>query len=144
KEQKAAGSVSLDKAMPKAYKQLDAIRAKLEKHYKDMQDIEFTIEDGELWMLQCRSGKRNGAAAVRMAVEMLQEKLIDSKTALMRAKPQQLDELLHPAIDPKAERAAKPIATGLPAGPGGAAGVVCFSPDVAEVWAAAGKTVILA
>jgi pyruvate,orthophosphate dikinase len=143
-EQKAAGAKSLEKSMPKTYKQLDAIRLKLEKHYRDMQDIEFTIEDGKLWMLQCRSGKRNGTAAVRMAVEMHKEKLIDAKTALLRVRPSQLDELLHPSVDPKAEAATKPIATGLPAGPGGAKGLLAFSPDQAEKWAKEGKLVILA
>ncbi|MDK2973587.1 MAG: pyruvate, orthophosphate dikinase, partial [Candidatus Sumerlaeota bacterium] len=142
-EQKAAGAKSLEKAMPKTYKELDAIRKKLEKHYHDMQDIEFTIEDGKLWMLQCRSGKRNGVAAVRMAVEMHKERLIDADTALMRVKPSQLDELLHPSVDPKAELTTKPIATGLPAGPGGAKGILAFSPDRAEAWAEEGKPVIL-
>jgi len=129
--------------MSKCYKELVAIRSKLEKYFKDMQDIEFTIENGELWMLQCRSGKRNGTAAVRMAVEMLKEKLIDQKTALLRVKPSQLDELLHPALDPKFEKQAEVIAKGLPAGPGGAVGKLCFSPDRAEVMAQAGEKVIL-
>jgi len=142
-EQKAAGVVSLEKGNPKAFKALDAIRKKLEKHYKDMQDIEFTIEEGRLWMLQCRSGKRNGTAAVRVAVEMLRERLIDADTAITRVKPSQLDELLHPSVDPAAERANHPIAKGLPAGPGGACGMIAFSPDKAEEWAKQGKKVIL-
>jgi len=135
--------VSLEKANPKTYKQLFAIRNKLEKHYKDMQDIEFTIEDGKLWMLQTRTGKRTGAAAVQMAVEMHDEKRIDKKTAIMRVDPEQLDELLHPMLDPDAEKKAKILAKGLPAGPGGAVGQAVFTADDAEAWAKQGKTVIL-
>ncbi len=142
-EQKKAGAVSLEKAMPKAYKELEAIRKKLEKHYHDMQDIEFTIEEGRLWMLQCRSGKRNGTAAVRMAVEMHRERLIKSDEAILRVKPSQLDELLHPAVDPSAEKKTSPITVGLPAGPGGATGVIALNPDTAEEWAKQGKQVIL-
>jgi pyruvate,orthophosphate dikinase len=142
-EQKAAGAVSLEKAMPKVYKQLDGIRKNLEKHYRDMQDIEFTIEQGVLWMLQCRSGKRNGTAAVRIAVEMQKEKLISADEALLRVKPSQLDELLHPSVNPAEEVKNKPIAIGLPAGPGGAVGILAFSPDQAEKWASQGRKVIL-
>jgi len=142
-EQRTAKAVSLEKAMPKVYKQLEAIRKKLEKHYRDMQDIEFTIEQGILWMLQCRSGKRNGTAAVRVAVEMMKERLITADEALLRVKPSQLDELLHPSVDPEAEAANKPIAVGLPAGPGGAVGILAFSPDQAEKWASQGRKVIL-
>ena len=134
---------SLEEAMPKLYKQLDGIQKKLEKHYKDMQDIEFTIQKGRLWMLQTRTGKRNGPAAVRMAVEMGEQKLIDKKTALMRVKPSQLDELLHPMVDPEAEKKATELAKGLPAGPGGANGMVVFTADDAEAWAKQGKKVIL-
>ncbi|MGF1572128.1 MAG: pyruvate, phosphate dikinase [Sumerlaeia bacterium] len=137
------GIISLEKGMPKAYKSLVEIRAKLEKHYKDMQDIEFTIEDGTLWMLQCRSGKRNGVAAVKMAVDMFAQKLINAETALLRVKPKQLDELLHPALDPAAEKRAEVIAKGLPAGPGGAVGKLCFSPERAEEMAKKGEKVIL-
>ena len=135
--------VSLEEKWPKLYKQLAAIRSKLEKHYKDMQDIEFTIEDGALWMLQTRVGKRTGAAAIRMAVDMAESGLIDQKTAILRVNPEQLDELLHPMLDPKAEKAAAAIASGLPAGPGGAVGQVVLNSDDAEKWAAQGKTVIL-
>ncbi|MDZ7264654.1 MAG: pyruvate, phosphate dikinase, partial [candidate division KSB1 bacterium] len=134
---------SLEEAMPELYRQLDQIQKRLERHYKDMQDIEFTIQKGRLWMLQTRVGKRNGPAAVRMAVEMGEEKLIDKKTALMRVKPSQLDELLHPMLDPAAEKKAKELAKGLPAGPGGATGMIVFNADDAEAWAKAGKKVIL-
>jgi len=134
---------SLEEVMPELYQQLDSIQKKLERHYKDMQDIEFTIQKGRLWMLQTRVGKRNGPAAVRMAVEMCQEGLIDKKTALMRVKPSQLDELLHPMLDPEAEKKAKELAKGLPAGPGGATGMIVFTADDAEAWAKQGKKVIL-
>jgi pyruvate,orthophosphate dikinase len=135
--------ISLEEAMPKTYKTLLAIRNKLERHYRDMQDIEFTIEEGKLWMLQTRTGKRTGTAAVRMAVEMAEEKLIDKKTAVLRVKPNQLDELLHPMLDPAAESKAHVIAKGLPAGPGGAVGQIVFTADDAEAWAKEGKAVIL-
>ncbi len=134
---------TLEKLMPKAYKELNAIQDRLEKHYKDMQDIEFTIEKGKLYMLQCRVGKRNGVAAVRMATEMFQEKLIDAKTAVMRVGPNQLVELLLPMLDPKIEAVTKPIAKGLPAGPGGAKGRVVFSSAEAVEWASKGEKVIL-
>jgi pyruvate,orthophosphate dikinase len=135
--------LSLEEQMPQTYKQLLGIRATLEKHYKDMQDIEFTIQDGKLYMLQCRSGKRTGTAALNMAMDMLDERLIDEKTAVMRVKPSQLDELLHPIVDPKAEIMAKLLCKGLPAGPGGACGQVVFTAQDAVKWAKAGKTVIL-
>jgi pyruvate,orthophosphate dikinase len=134
---------TLEKAMPKAYKQLVDIQKNLEKHYKDMMDIEFTIENLNLFMLQCRVGKRNGPAAVRMAMDMLKERLIDKETAVMRVSPSQLDELLHPIIDPKAEMGVKPLAKGLPAGPGGAAGQIVFTAQDAVNWAKGGKKVIL-
>ncbi len=134
---------SLQEAMPKVYKQLFEIRNKLEKHYRDMQDIEFTIEDGTLWMLQTRTGKRTGTAAVRMAVEMAEKKLITQNEALMRVKPDQLDELLHPMLDPAAEKTARVVAKGLPAGPGGAIGQIVFTADDAAAWAKAGKKIIL-
>ncbi|MFQ6675126.1 MAG: PEP/pyruvate-binding domain-containing protein, partial [Fidelibacterota bacterium] len=108
---------SLEEAMPRVYGQLNAIQEKLDTHYRDMQDIEFTIEGGKLWMLQTRAGKRNGSAAVRMAVEMFEERLITEKEALMRVKPSQLDELLHPMVDPDAEETTPVLARGLPAGP---------------------------
>ncbi len=125
---------SLEEAMPNVYKELNLIRLKLEKHYRDMQDIEFTIQDGRLWMLQCRVGKRTGPAAVKMAVDMANEKLIPRKEALMRVAPSQLDELLHPMVDPKAEKIAVRLAKGLPAGPGGAIGQVVFTADDAAKW----------
>jgi len=135
--------VSLERKDNKSFRQLQQIRKKLEKHFKDMLDIEFTIEDKKLWMLQCRIGKRNGTAAVRMAIEMLGGKLIDEKTALMRVKPIQLTELLLPSLSPQAEAKVTPIATGLPAGPGGATGQIVFTADEAERWAKEGKQVIL-
>jgi pyruvate,orthophosphate dikinase len=134
---------SLETAMPKVYKELDAIRRKLEKHYRDMQDIEFTIEKGRLWMLQCRIGKRNGPAAVRMAVDMVREKLIKKPEAVTRVTPAQLDELLHPIIDPAVEKDQRVLARGLPAGPGGATGQVVFTAADAVNWNREGKKVIL-
>ncbi len=134
---------TLESTMPKIYKELDGIKSRLEKHYKDMQDIEFTIEKGKLFMLQCRVGKRNGVAAVRIATDMVKEKLIDVKTAIMRVGPNQLVELLLPMIDPKAETATPPIAKGLPAGPGGAKGRAVFTSQDAVEWAARGEKVIL-
>ena len=135
--------MTLQKENPKIYKQLEDIRRRLEKHYHDMQDIEFTIEEGTLFMLQCRAGKRNGPAAVRMAVDMVREKLITKEEAVGRVTPAQLDELLHPIIDPKAEKEAKPLTKGLPAGPGGASGQVVFTADDAVKWRQDGKKVIL-
>jgi pyruvate,orthophosphate dikinase len=134
---------TLEESNPSVYKSLNAIRLKLEKHYTDMQDIEFTIEKGRLWMLQTRTGKRTGNAAVRMAVEMADKKLIDRRTALMRVKPVQLDELLHPMLDPAQEKSHTPVARGLPAGPGGATGHIVFTADEAEKWAKEGKQVLL-
>jgi len=133
----------LSQVMPKIYKQLDGIQRRLEKHYHDMQDIEFTIEDGELYLLQTRVGKRNGPAAVKMAVDMVKERLISKKAAVNRVKPEQLDELLHPIIDPDAEKLNKVIAKGLPAGPGGASGMIVLDADTAVEWAKKGKKVIL-
>lgn len=132
---------ALEQEMPDIYQQLLDIRRKLEEHYKDMQDIEFTIQRGKLYMLQTRTGKRTAAAAVRMAVEMVEEGLIDKKTAVMRVEPNQLDQLLHPMIDPEAE--VNVIATGLPASPGAAVGRVVFTADDAEAWAERGEKVIL-
>jgi pyruvate,orthophosphate dikinase len=134
---------TLEEIMPHAYKQLFDIRNKLERHYKDMQDIEFTIERGKLYMLQCRAGKRNGVAAVTMAMDMLKEKLIEKEDAIMRVTPSQLDELLHPVINPKEELKIKPIAKGLPAGPGGACGQVVFTALKAVEEKRSGKKVIL-
>ncbi|MDD5231353.1 MAG: pyruvate, phosphate dikinase, partial [Candidatus Marinimicrobia bacterium] len=135
--------LTLEKGMPKLYKELEEYRTRLEKHYRDMQDIEFTIEKGRLFMLQCRIGKRNGPAAVRMALDMLKEKLITKKDAVLRVTPAQLDELLHPIIDPNVEKKQEPIAKGLPAGPGAGAGQIVFSSADAVEWAKNGKKVIL-
>jgi pyruvate,orthophosphate dikinase len=129
--------------MPEVYEQLFGIRNQLENHYTDMQDIEFTIQDGRLWMLQTRVGKRTGTAALNMAMDMLADSLIDKTAAVLRVKPEQLDELLHPIVDPEAEAKADLIAKGLPAGPGGAAGQIVFSADDAVEWVKAGKTVLL-
>jgi len=127
--------------MPDKYKQLDEIRLKLEKHYREMQDMEFTIESGTLYMLQTRTGKRTAQAAVKIAVDMVKEKLIDKKTAVMRVSPAQLDQLLHPMIDPNEK--VKVIAKGLPASPGAAVGQIVFTAQQAEEEAAKGKSVIL-
>jgi len=134
---------SLEKAMSKTYKQLHDIQRKLEKHYHDMLDIEFTIQEGNLYMLQCRVGKRNGPAAVKMALDMYKEKLISKEEAVLRVTPNQLDELLHPIVDPEAEFKSKAITKGLPAGPGGANGQVVFTSADAVAQAKAGKQVIL-
>jgi len=134
---------SLDEENPELYKQLDDIRNTLERHYKDMQDIEFTIQEGKLWMLQCRSGKRTGTAALNMAMDMIDEGLIDEATAVTRVAPAQLDELLHPIVDPKAEKKATPFVSGLPAGPGGAQGKIVFTSDDAVAWYRKRETVIL-
>ena len=134
---------SLEGSMPDIYNQLYDIRTRLEKHYSDMQDIEFTIQDGKLWMLQTRVGKRNGVAAIKMAVDMMNENMIDKNTALMRVNPNQLDELLHPTLDIESEQKATILTKGLPAGPGGAKGKVVFTADDAEAWKAKGEKVIL-
>lgn len=143
KSEHTAHLESLETAMPKTYVQLDKVQKLLEKHYHDMLDIEFTIQEGKLYMLQCRVGKRNGPAAVRMAVDMFKEKLITKEEAAIRVQPSQLDELLHPIIDPKVEVTSKIIVNGLPAGPGSAAGQVVFSANDAVAWAKEGKKVIL-
>ncbi len=135
--------ITLEEVMPKAYRQLNAIQKRLEKHYRDMQDIEFTIERGHLYMLQCRVGKRNGRAAVKMAVDMVRERLIKPNEAIMRVTASQLDELLHPILDPQVERETTPVAKGLPAGPGGACGSIVFTADAAVREYARGKDVIL-
>ena len=131
----------LRRELPKVYEEFAAIAGLLEHHYRDMQDCEFTIERGKLWMLQTRTGKRTGAAAVRVAVDMAHEGLIDHATAVRRVTPEQLDQLLHPTVDPKAE--AVVLATGLPASPGAAQGQVVFSPDEAEELAREGAQVVL-
>src|SRR6185312_10747986 len=135
------GEISLEEAMPQAYAELMAVREKLEKHYLDMQDIEFTVQQHKLYMLQTRTGKRTAAAALRMAVEMAREKLIDQAEAVRRVNPSSLDQLLHPMLDPKAPRDL--FGRGLPASPGAASGAVVFSADEAESRAAKGEAVIL-
>ena len=132
---------SLEELMPNLYKELVDAKNNLEAHYKDMQDMEFTIEHGKLWMLQCRNGKRTATAAVRMAVEMYEEGMLTKEEAIMRVGADQLDQLLHPMLDPKAPK--KVIATGLPASPGAAVGQAVFTAEDAEAWAAKGEKVIL-
>jgi pyruvate,orthophosphate dikinase len=132
---------SMEAALPDAFAELKRIHAKLERHYRDMQDLEFTVEQGKLWMLQTRSGKRTAQAALRIAVELAQEKLITKEEAVSRVDPAALDQLLHPTIDPKAER--KIIATGLPASPGAASGEIVFSSEEAELLKSQGRKVIL-
>jgi pyruvate,orthophosphate dikinase len=134
---------SLEDAMPDVYKELDDIRMLLEKHFNDMQDIEFTIQEGKLWMLQCRIGKRTGLAALNMAMDMLDEGMIDEKTAVTRVSPAQLDEILHPILDPASEKKATVVAHGLPASPGGAVGTIVFSNADAVKAAAEKRKVIL-
>jgi len=132
---------TLQEIMPNAYAELETIYQKLENHYKDMQDIEFTIQKGNLWMLQTRTGKRTAEASVRIAVEMVEQGMIDKQTAVMRIEPEQLDQLLHPTFDPKADK--KVITSGLPASPGAATGRIVFHADEAEEWADKGEDVLL-
>lgn len=134
---------SMEDLMPGTYKELCDIRNTLEKSFKDMLDIEFTIQEGKLYMLQCRAGKRTGTAALNMAMDMLHEKLIDEKKAVMRVDPSQLDELLHPIVNPSAEKKVEPIVKGLPAGPGAAVGKVVFTAEDAVAWHRKGEKVIL-
>jgi pyruvate,orthophosphate dikinase len=134
---------SLEEAMPEMYNDLFNIQRKLENYFKDMQDMEFTIQEGKMWMLQTRSGKRTGAAMVQIAIDMLKEGLIDEKTALLRVEPNKLDELLHPVFDKKAIKAARVLAKGLPASPGAATGQIVFFADEATEWVADGKKVVL-
>ena len=140
---RAAKYPSLEESMPEMYQALFSIQNNLEKHYKDMQDMEFTIQEGKMWMLQTRSGKRTGAAMVQIAIDMLKEGLIDEKTALLRVEPNKLDELLHPVFDKKAIKAARVLAKGLPASPGAATGQIVFFADEATEWVAEGKKVVL-
>lgn len=142
-EERAAKYPSLEETMPECAKELIEVQQKLEDYFKDMQDLEFTIQDGKLWLLQTRSGKRTGAAMVKIAMDMLRQGYIDEKTALKRCDPEKLDELLHPVFDKKALAAAKPITRGIPASPGAAAGQIVFHADEAEEWASKGKKVIL-
>ncbi len=134
---------SLETAMPEVYAELDGIRLHLENHFRDMQDIEFTIQDGKLWMLQCRVGKRTGLAALNMAMDMLAEGMIDEKTAVIRIAPAQLDEILHPILDPASEKKASVVAHGLPASPGGAVGVIAMTQEAAMAYAEKGVASIL-
>ncbi len=134
---------SLEELMPAVYAELNKTQKNLEKHYKDMQDLEFTIQDGKLWMLQTRNGKRTAAAMVRIAMELLNEGLIDEKKAVLMQIPSKLDELLHPVFDTGAIKSAKVLAKGLPASPGAATGQIVFFADEATEWAKQGKTVIL-
>ena len=134
---------SLEAAMPEVYAELDGIRRRLEEHFRDMQDIEFTIQEGHLWMLQCRIGKRTGIAALQMAMDMLSEGMIDEKEAVLRVSPAQLDEILHPILDPASEKKSEVVAKGLPASPGGAVGTIVFTSEAAMEAAAAGRKVIL-
>ena len=142
-EQRASDFPSLEEALPEAYKELFEIQKKLESHYKDMQDIEFTIQENKLWMLQTRNGKRTGAAMVKIAMDMLREGMIDEKTAIIRCEPIKLDELLHPVFEKAAISSAKVLAKGLPASPGAATGRVVFFADEVEEWANKGEKVIL-
>ncbi len=134
---------SMQEAMPKTYKELVQIREILEKSFHDMLDIEFTIQESKLYMLQCRVGKRTGTAALNMAMDMLKEKLIDEKTVVNRVEPSQLDELLHPICNPDAEKKVKPIVKGLPAGPGAAVGKIVFTAEDAVAWNRKGQKVIM-
>lgn len=142
-EERAEKYPSLEEVMPTVYGELFAIQQDLEKHYRDMQDIEFTIQDGKLWMLQTRNGKRTGGAMVKIAMDMLKEGAIDEKTAVLRVEPEKLDELLHPVFKKSALAAVKPLTKGLPASPGAASGMIVFFAEDAEIWAAQGKKVIL-
>jgi pyruvate,orthophosphate dikinase len=134
---------SMQEVMPKTYKELCTIRTILEKNFRDMLDIEFTIQEGKLYMLQCRAGKRTGTAALNMAMDMLKEKLIDEKTAVMRVEPAQLDELLHPICNPAEEKKVEVLVKGLPAGPGAAVGKLVFTAEDAVAWERKGEKVIL-
>ena len=134
---------SIEEGMPELYKELDALQDKLEKHYHDMQDMEFTVQEGKLWFLQTRNGKRTGTAMVKIAIDLLHEGMIDEKTALLRCEPNKLDELLHPVFDKEALKKVKPITQGLPASPGAACGQIVFHADDAEAWHKQGHNVIM-
>ena len=134
---------SMEEAMPEIYKQLNELQDKLEHHYHDMQDMEFTVQEGKLWFLQTRNGKRTGTAMVKIAMDLLHEGMIDEKTAVLRCEPQKLDELLHPVFDKKALLQAKVITQGLPASPGAACGQIVFHADDAQDWHADGHKVIM-
>ena len=142
-EERAAKYPSMEEAMPEIYAQLDALQTKLENHYKDMQDMEFTVQEGKLWFLQTRNGKRTGAAMVKIAMDLLHEGMIDEKTAVLRCEPNKLDELLHPVFDKAALKAAQVLTKGLAASPGAACGKIVFSADDAALWASKGERVIM-
>ncbi|HCW11789.1 MAG TPA: pyruvate, phosphate dikinase, partial [Bacteroides fragilis] len=142
-EERASKYPSMEEAMPEIYKQLDELQTKLENHYKDMQDMEFTVQEGKLWFLQTRNGKRTGAAMVKIAMDLFRQGMIDEKTALMRVEPNKLDELLHPVFDKSALKQAKVLTRGLPASPGAATGQIVFFADDAAEWHAAGKRVVM-
>ena len=134
---------SMEEAMPEIYKELDALQTKLENHYRDMQDMEFTVQEGKLWFLQTRNGKRTGAAMVKIAMDLLQQGMIDEKTAIKRCEPLKLDELLHPIFNKKSLQEAKELTRGLPASPGAACGQIVFFADEAVKWHKDGHKVIL-
>ena len=134
---------SMEEAMPEIYKELDALQTKLENHYRDMQDMEFTVQEGKLWFLQTRNGKRTGAAMVKIAMDLLQQGMIDEKTAIKRCEPLKLDELLHPIFNKKALQDTKELTRGLPASPGAACGQIVFFADEAVKWHKDGHKVIL-
>ena len=142
-EERASKYPSMEEAMPEIYQTLDALQNKLEKHYHDMQDMEFTVQEGKLWFLQTRNGKRTGTAMVKIAMDLLREGEIDEKTALLRCEPQKLDELLHPVFDKEALKKAKVITQGLPASPGAACGQIVFHADDAQKWREDGHRVIM-
>ena len=142
-EERVATYPSMEEAMPALYAELDSIQDKLENHYHDMQDMEFTVQEGKLWFLQTRNGKRTGTAMVKIAMDLLKEGLIDEKTAILRCEPQKLDELLHPVFDKRALSNAKPITQGLPASPGAACGQIVFHADDAEKWHNDGHKVVM-
>ena len=142
-EERATKYPSMEEAMPEIFAQLDALQHKLEKHYHDMQDMEFTVQEGKLWFLQTRNGKRTGTAMVKIAMDLLHEGEIDEKTALKRCEPNKLDELLHPIFDKDAQKKAKVLTRGLPASPGAACGQIVFFADDAEKWHEAGRRVIM-
>ncbi|MDR1653042.1 MAG: pyruvate, phosphate dikinase [Prevotellaceae bacterium] len=142
-EDRLAKFPSMEESMPEIYKELDALQTKLENHYRDMQDMEFTVQEGKLWFLQTRSGKRTGAAMIKIAMDLLRQGVIDEKTAIMRMDPNKLDELLHPVFEKTALKEAKVIAKGLAASPGAATGRIVFNADDASEWAARGEKVIM-
>ena len=142
-EDRVAKYPSMEEAMPEIYRQLDELQTKLENHYHDMQDMEFTVQEGKLWFLQTRNGKRTGAAMVKIAIDLLHQGMIDEKTALKRIEPNKLDELLHPVFDKVAEKQANVCVIGLPACPGAATGQIVFFADDAAKWHADGKKIVM-